>query len=360
MLIEMPGSRRERWEKRWWRRLIVAIAFLYPVCILAVTIGFRFIGERWWVTGVGLYAPRYVFAAPLPVVVLALAATPSKRRLLWTQAASLVLLLFPLMGFVVPRPHFARRDPPTMRVLSYNIAGAMGGVENVLREIDRFSPDVVILQEVGSADAINAFLEARYASVRITGQFLIATRYPVVSSFEPEPFLFRGQRHSPRFFKQVLDTPLGRIAVYDVHPVSPREGFYALFSRGMKGEVLSGRLFTSPQSERFMENARLRAGEVQALAEALAGEAGPVLIAGDTNLPGLSPILNANLSRYQDGFVQAGAGFGYTYPTNHGIPWMRIDRVLAGPELRFVGFQSGSSLASDHLCVIADVERASS
>ena len=52
---------------------------------------------------------------------------------------------------------------------------------------------------------------------------------------------------------------------------------------------------------------------------------------------------------------QAGWGVGYTYP-NDRRPWMRIDRMLGSGGVRFSGFSVGDSKASDHLCVVADVE----
>jgi vancomycin resistance protein VanJ len=326
---------------------------------MTVTGALRFIGERWWLTGVGLYFPRYVFALPLPLIVLAIAATRGTRHLLWTQALAGLVLFFPLMGAVLPLPAFASRGMPVVRVLSFNVDGEMNGVDRVVSEIDRFSPDVVVLQEVGMVETLGTALRARFSSVTISGQFLVATKYSVVSSFEPEKVTFDGGLHTPRFFQQVMDTPIGRIALYDLHPVSPREGIYALFEHGVKREVLSGRLFTSPNSGLFVKNMGLRSAEVQGLAEALAGETNPVVIAGDTNLPGLSHVFNEYLSRYQDGFVRAGWGFGYTYPTNHGKAWMRIDRILADEHFRFVQFQVGRSLVSDHFCVVADLQKKS-
>jgi endonuclease/exonuclease/phosphatase (EEP) superfamily protein YafD len=80
-----------------------------------------------------------------------------------------------------------------------------------------------------------------------------------------------------------------------------------------------------------------------------------VVIAGDLNLTGLSPVL-AHLSRFRDGFTDAGWGFGYTFPTNH-RPWMRLDRILATDDLDFTYFEVGTSNASDHRCVVAEFER---
>jgi endonuclease/exonuclease/phosphatase family metal-dependent hydrolase len=99
----------------------------------------------------------------------------------------------------------------------------------------------------------------------------------------------------------------------------------------------------------------LRAVQVQAFAELAAKEEGAVVIAGDTNVVGLSPLFHRFLSPFQDGFRDASWGFGYTFPTNR-RPWMRIDRILASDHLHFVGFEVGTSKASDHLAVVADLE----
>jgi endonuclease/exonuclease/phosphatase family metal-dependent hydrolase len=83
-----------------------------------------------------------------------------------------------------------------------------------------------------------------------------------------------------------------------------------------------------------------------------------VIIGGDTNLPDLSPALSY-LAKFRDGFREAGAGFGYTFPVGR-TAWMRLDRLFASPELRFVHFEVGThAWASDHHCVVADVQKRS-
>ena len=340
---------------KWRRWILAAIALLYPAALLGVTALLRCVGERWWVTGVGLYLPRVVLWAPLPVIVLALAAM-GLWRLLWTQGAAFVLLVFPLMGFVLPWPTGRSRGAPVLRVLSYNIDSGNGGVDDIIQEIDRQTPDVVFLQEVGASEPINSLLRARYPTVRSANQFIVASKYPVLSTSDPEKLDYEGRHRSPRFIRQVLDTPLGPIVFYNVHPLSPRETFYSLRGQGLRREILSGRLFSSANSTVFQANSGLRGLQVQAFSAAARGETGPVVIAGDTNLPGLSFVLNQYLSGFQDGFTKAGWGFGYTFPADRG-PWMRIDRIFATEELRFVGFEAGRSHASDHRCVVADLQR---
>jgi endonuclease/exonuclease/phosphatase family metal-dependent hydrolase len=98
----------------------------------------------------------------------------------------------------------------------------------------------------------------------------------------------------------------------------------------------------------------LRMSQVRTFARMAARETLPVIIAGDTNLPNLSPSLDY-VRDFQDGFADAGRGLGYTFPARS--PWMRIDRIMASRQLRFLSFDVGSSRASDHLCVVADLGR---
>jgi len=340
---------------KWRKRAVTVVAVLYPLSLLAVVTVLRYIGERWWFTGVGLYLPRIVLALPLPFILVAIGLA-RLHTLFWTQVVAVLLLLLPLMGFVPPRLIGRAHDVRVLRVLSYNINSGLGGIDRIVDEIDARSPDVVLLQEVYSSEALVTLLGARYPTVRIADQFFLASRYPVSSSAESAKLDYGGRQRSPRYMQQILETPLGRLAVYNVHPISPREVFHAFHGNGFRRELLSGRLFSSAGIGVFKANSGLRALQVETFAEAASRETDPVIIAGDTNLPGLSYVFNRYLSGYQDGFSDAGSGFGYTFPTNR-RPWMRIDRILASDQLRFVRFEVGNSIASDHLCVVADLER---
>jgi endonuclease/exonuclease/phosphatase (EEP) superfamily protein YafD len=342
------------------RRLTAIAAWLYVVSLLFAILAMHYVGERWWMTGVALYLPRLVFALPLPVLAIALVAM-GPRRLLWTQLGAAILLLFPLMGLVIPRPASRAKGAPVMRILSYNVDSIVNGMDGVLGEIDRYSPDIVVLQEIGSQELLAARMRERYPVVDMRNQFLLATRFTIKSTIDPEKVESGGRLRSPRFVQQVLDTPLGPIVLYNVHPISPREAFYGLRGTAPRSDFLRRGILhdlLSPGSNAIFEaNAGLRALQVHTFSEMASRETLPVLIAGDTNLPGLSFVLYRDLSRFHDAFDQAGGGFGYTFPNTNRSPWMRIDRVLAGEGLHFVGFQIGSSLASDHRCIVVDVQK---
>jgi vancomycin resistance protein VanJ len=343
--------------KRWLAIPVIALASLYPLALVALVAALRFIGERWWVTSVALYLPRAAFLAPLPVLLIALYLVGA-RRALWLLIVSSLPIFLVLMGFVFPWPTRVDRGAPVVRVLSFNIDSGAGGIDRVFAEVDKYSPDIVFLQELGPLDKKTAALfGTRYPTVRYATQFLVASRFPITSGREPETLSYEGRQRSPRWTQQVIETPLGPIAFYNVHPISPREALNALRGNGLKNEMLEGRGFSGESQEVVKSNTGLRVLQIEDFARAAAEETLPVVIAGDTNSPGLSYLLSHELARYQDGFVKAGWGFGYTFPTTRG-PWMRIDRMFASEPLRFVRFQVGRSTVSDHDCIVGDLQRA--
>jgi hypothetical protein len=151
----------------------------------------------------------------------------------------------------------------------------------------------------------------------------------------------------------VIDTSLGRITFFHVHTVSPRGGFYQLRGNGFRREIASGRLLSGEHADGVQDLAELRELQIKTMAGMAEREQGPVVILGDTNLPTLSPIRHTYLSRFRDGFAEAGIGFGYTYPSK--VPWMRIDLMLSSPHLAFTSFGIGKTRVSDHRCIFAEL-----
>ncbi|MGH7296704.1 MAG: endonuclease/exonuclease/phosphatase family protein [Polyangiaceae bacterium] len=330
----------------------------YPLTLVALWIALRYVGEGWWVSTAGLYLPRFVFGLPLPVLALALWRL-RMRRLLVAQTASVLLVVFSLMGLVMPWP--TSRDPvaPSMRVLSLNVDSGRAGPATIVDAVTRYAPDVVLLQETGGNDQLAAALGARYPTVDSSGQFVLATRFALLRKIEPDKLLYGGILHHPRFVEYLLATNLGPVTFYSVHPASPREGLQSLRGEGLRREIRSGRLIEGSRAHLLEANAGLRTLQVETFARAAMQEAGPVVIAGDTNLPELSPLLRRSLGGFDDAFTSAGWGFGYTFPSNRWLPWMRIDRILARGGLRFTHFEIGRPVVSDHHFILADLQRRS-
>src|SRR5260370_2630111 len=108
--------------------------------------------------------------------------------------------------------------PRRFGVSIYNITPLRGGVDQVVEEIDRYSPDVAILEEIASRERLESSLASRYATVFGSGQFLVATRFPIVSSHDPEKVDLHGHSPTPPFLHLVIETPLGQTPFYPVPP----------------------------------------------------------------------------------------------------------------------------------------------
>ena len=340
---------------KWTRRLVRATAIAYPVALLAIWVSMRFIGEAWWASTAALYLPYALFGLPLPFLVLA-TWLKGMRRLAWAQAVSLFLLVFPIMGFVLPWPSFADANAPKIRIVSLNVDSGRAGADKIVDAIAGYSPDVVLLQETAANEAFVPALRARFPTVSTSGQFALATRFPLVRVMEPEKLPYYGTVRSARFIEYVLDTPLGTIPFFSAHPISPREGLVSLRGEGLRREIGTGRLLEGTRAHALEINTGLRTAQVEALAQAASLEPGPVVVAGDTNLPSPSRLLHRALGEYEDAFPKAGRGFGYTFPTNKWRPWMRIDRILARGPVRFVHFEIGRPVVSDHHFIVADLQ----
>jgi len=137
--------------------------------------------------------------------------------------------------------------------------------------------------------------------------------------------------------------------------ISPRGMLHVYRFADLLPELGSGRLWSKNPDFDPGGNTQLRVAELEAIAHAAASETVPLVIAGDSNSPGLSPALRRALSGYLDGFSAVGSGLGYTYPAKR--PFLRLDRIFVGQSLGFASFHVGCAGASDHLCVWADIVR---
>ncbi|HEX3598006.1 MAG TPA: endonuclease/exonuclease/phosphatase family protein [Polyangiaceae bacterium] len=339
--------------KLWARRAAATLAVGYFAALVVVLVLLRFVGESFWMTAFALYLPRVGFAFPLPFVVIALWLF-GPRRLLWSQLAAALIVLFPLMGFVMNLP--VGNKQPSLRLMSFNVNSAYSGVDTVVNAIVQHAPDIVVIQEVSAnGDLLQSSLATHFPTVQSSTQFIIATKFPITATVEPDKLPHDGRLRSPRFILYSVKTPLGDIALYNVHPISPRFGLYSLRGSGLRKEILSGRFFRGERAGGLLADTALRAEQAMAFGAMAAKERGSVIIAGDTNLPSLSPVLARALEPFVDGFPSVGEGLGYTFPAKH--PWMRIDRILTSHDLRLSSFTVDCDGASDHLCIVADVQK---
>jgi endonuclease/exonuclease/phosphatase family metal-dependent hydrolase len=329
------------------------LAMGYPIAVSLFIVALRLIGERWWGTTIALYIPRLPFALPLlPLTAAIIWLGPG--RLLWTQVVATSLLLV-LLGFNFAWPGRATPGAFHLRVVSCNINGGTLGAETILRSLLPTDADVILLQEVDPGSYGQLHAQVPGYTVRESGQFWLASRFPVEEVMEPPKMINMGFLRSQRFVRYRLMTPAGPLLLYNVHPISPRDGLEGVRGNGFRRQILRGNLFSPRARTLVTQNTALRLVQLAAVAADARSARVPVLIAGDTNLPGLSWAYAHLLGDYRDGFSEAGTGFGYSFPSPQ-HPWMRIDRIMADRHFRFLGFQVIDRYVSDHFAIRADLE----
>ncbi len=344
------------------RRVAMIVGAGYPLGLLTAWLLLRFSGEGWWPPLVGQYAPPVGFLFPAPVA-LAVTWRWGTRRWFALQLAAVLFALFALLGLELGlrRDGDAAQDPRAIRLVSYNIDLGARGVPNIVAQVMKLQPNLVLLQE--AQDGLVLQLRQAFAGWHVDqrDQFFIASRFPILEVRQPARLHYgagegggqKDREGGAHFLAYTIATDLGPIDVFSVHTTSPREGLEDMRGRGFLYELRHGHVLLGHHADTLTFNAYRRRRQVEALAAAVRASVHPVIAAGDFNLPALSRMVPDNLGDLDDAFASVGRGFGYTYPSK--LPWLRIDRIFTGPGLRAVEFRVGETLASDHLCVSAVV-----
>jgi endonuclease/exonuclease/phosphatase (EEP) superfamily protein YafD len=339
------------------RLVVLGLAVAYALSLLLFLALLRGIGERSTLATIALYLPRVPFALPLPVLTLALLFVRPRWWLL-TQLVAALVLLFPLMGLELHGARAVAAGAAPLRIFSCNADLGSASAEEIADAIHATGPDLALLQEAPPDEAAAlAPLLPGYA-VREDDQFVIASKLPIIDAYLAPATMQDGIYFRPAFARYRIGAPGGPIDVYDIHPVSPHGPFGHLMGQGLRHELLSGRFFANHDGfRRVAQNTTVRTREVRAIAEHARAAPCPVLMMGDTNLPTASPLFASELGGYQDAFAKVGWGFGYTFPSRHAPPWLRLDRALADQNFRFVSFARLDVHVSKHFPVVSVVER---
>jgi vancomycin resistance protein VanJ len=418
-------------------RALTCSAWLYLVGVVGASVSLRTGGDRWWWATVLLFAPRWIWALPLGILLpviggLALwdprqgkcpkskvqspeptekaeggrqkaAEKAEGRRQMaaekaeggrqkaegrrWTLfvpvALAAVWVVWPLMGFcfnwsVVRGPwSVADGQRTTIRVLTCNV-GIDGYDEAALaRLVDEAQPDVVTLQEgftwkaegkrqkaegTGKAEGKRQKADglgrpspnhpssliphpSSHWFVSASPGIMLASRFPILS----QQTLEREGEYGPRTVGVAyrLETPEGKINFVALHLYTPRQG------------LMATPLYPWEDADYLRENTAWRVQESADASRWVAGLTGPVIVAGDMNLPPESEIFRRDWSSYTDAFSAAGFGYGYTYGYDASHPFwgIRIDHILAGEGWHVERAWVGPHVHSDHRPVLANLIR---
>ena len=325
-----------------WRRraavLLTWCAWLYLAAVLMICVLLHATADHWWPGTLLMFGPRWVWA--LPLAVLAPAALAIRPRVLWHLLAALVLVVGPVMGFRLPWGRLLAEETggPGVRVLTCNTHGGRLDARALAELIAETRPDVVALQEWSGENEAAVFGRGEWF-VRTDNPLGLASRYPIRGA---EALGYHELGGKGSVVRYELETPGGTLHFFNVHLASAREGLEAVLQTRWRGIPA------------VRANTALRWHESEVVSR-WAGEVdGPVLLAGDFNMPTVSAIYRRHWGHYANAFSAAGLGTGYTkFTPRSGI---RIDHVLAGPGWRCRRCWVGPDVGSDHRPVLADLE----
>lgn len=232
-------------------------------------------------------------------------------------------------------PDQATRAGQVVRVVSLNCAI---GNPNAAREVARYRPDIVLLQESPSREAVETLARE-----------FCGAEGSVVSGPDAS-MLVRGT------------------VVASALPPNQRASFVQArvqLASGLLVEVLSARLVPavfrldlwSPDCWREQAlNRRKRRAQVEAIVRRLEAipESIPVILGGDLNAPQGDAAFRSFSPRLHDTFREAGRGWGNTIINE--FPILRIDQVWSSRSLRARRVIAAKTRFSDHRIVICDLE----
>jgi vancomycin resistance protein VanJ len=331
--LQHGRKQRPRWPLR------LALGYLVLVCAIGLLA--RTLGERLWWTNVLLYLPQMIYLSPAVVTLPAALWKRDGRAVLVTGLAMLVVAWL-LMGFNIPVPQPAPPpERPRVRVLAYNIRGALSGWHLIRKQVDTFRPDVVVFSEAAGWNRtrqLQAELKEQFPdwdSVQ-GGEMYVASRWPILEREAASLGRFSGREK----VRARVDAPFGRFNVVGVH-----------FYTAMRGRTL--RKERRALASYMNHTAAVREQQALDVLEWTARLEEPTILAGDLNTPPAGIIYGRLARRFRDAFAAGGWGWGYTYPAHH--PLLRIDYVFYSPHWQATTCQVGAGPGSDHRPVFAEL-----
>ena len=325
---------------RWPARAAAA----YALALLGwQALRFTPVADRWPFALVDIFG--WALFAPLSLLVPLAALLRQTRALLWL-AAPLLLFAWDYGPAFLPRAAPASAEGVPLRVVTANLVWVNAEADSLQAAIEREQPDVIALQELGSAmaDGLTSRLRDRYPYRALhpridTKGMGVLSRYPIRSASAPEMGV--GQCSCQEVSIEID----GRVSSFlNVHPESP-----AVDLRFVRGVPLP--LGYDDRERSLMMPVLL--GRIEAAST-------PLVVLGDFNTGDREPPYRALHSRLRDSYREAGWGFGFTFP--HGAPdgWavpplVRIDYVLHNNAWEARRAWTGQLPESNHRYVVADL-----
>ena len=322
-----------------WLMLLCGVyAAVVAFAALQLSIG----AERFGWTGILMFLPQLLWA--IPGVVLTVIVLWRSWKWVWLPLALLAFVLGPLTGFRWNSQSVETAE--TFRVMTYNVQiwQQRRNIRALIAEIEEAEPDVLCLQDARGAmnGRLGEFLHTWH--VAGFGQYVIATKFPVVDSVVGD-ISYDGERHT--YLRARIDVGDRPVTVLTAHFATPRDALNVLRTPSMWRQHFGA----------INKNLARRIKQANAIVRDARAVEGAVIVAGDFNAPPQSVFsrMMADLGLV-DAFAEAGRGYGYTF--GHTLldrPFLRIDRIFVSSHFVPIRTTVGGANGSDHRPVMADL-----
>jgi endonuclease/exonuclease/phosphatase (EEP) superfamily protein YafD len=329
------------------RRLLLVLLALYQMALI-VYLGLRWLltDQYWWLALANAFA-LYLFLPLLLVFPLA--------WILRARRMTAVALLLTIGGIAWLLPPLLPKQAPTMsatplKIVTFNVLGFEGNP--LQREVEWLlttDADVLVLQEVfviGEDPRLGRLLAKYPYEARTDASVRIFSRLPFV-----EKQVIWIEDNPGRTSLRVVVKHQGQdVTIYGVHLSQPRtdKPHFRLPNRL--------RIYPLPLASRYDETRRN--AQIERLLGMIAKESNPVILTGDFNMTPTAIAYDRLAAQLHDAFMQAGGGWGMTYPVARVInlpdwlpPLLRIDYVWHSSHWQTVHYQRGDAQNSDHFPV---------
>jgi vancomycin resistance protein VanJ len=326
-------------------RILVALLSLLYVLVLGwhlqqIAAGVEPVGSLGLLRDLTLY-----FFLPAPFLLLLALALRAR--------VAMMLALLPIALFIVIyAPRFIPRAsvaaaPPTLRVLTFNAGAGVGGgaPDGVLSVVQNAQADIVALQEVPARtlEMLRRTLNEQYPYQDASPDVVTFSRYPLA---DREAVRLRDASYISQAIDILLDDRVVHLTNVHLLRAGPR---------------ISGRRSVAA-FVRDYEPGLIESQVNELIDQHIRPVQGSQLLTGDFNQTDWSVPYDRITRVLRDSFLEAGTGFGHTYPSSIDVgrmeiqvPLVRIDYIFHSADLAAVSARVGPNGGSDHLPVIADL-----
>ncbi len=335
------------------KRAVRAIAILYFVMLVIIWSCIHFDTGKFWPTTLFLFAPRWVVAIPLIVLVPLTLAT--RIKLTPVYFLHCWIIAFPIMGFCLSWTSFGDGGrPQSIRVMTCNLGAGKIRLGELIELIRDQRIQVLMLQESPVSLTVPLFQQLGWS-------FRQENNMAIGSLFESTELRVLA-RHPASSYNTVaaiecmIQIPTAANKSKDKREV-PADfttmRFVCVHLPTFRPAFEKAQHFDSQAGVKFIDLGDTYRELAQTILDDLKQRDFSTVIAGDFNVPVASAFYREFWGGYRNAFTRKGIGFGYSkYTRFHGI---RIDHVLADNDWDMNYAFIGPNLGGDHCPTIVEL-----